>query len=440
LEKFEHAVKSVYASTLDKSALEYRMQRGLNHKEEQMAILVQRVSGTKFGEYYMPCAAGVGFSYSMYRWSEDTSANAGLLRLVAGLGTKAVDRTAEDYPRLVNLDKPEQSVMVTSEDKHRFSQRKMDVIEYSKNQVSDISVTEILKVLPKWYADLIYEHDFEAERLFRERGKSRDILFVSCQEITKKEMLMKILKDILHMLQEKYNNPVDIEFTINFREDGEFTLNLLQCRPLHIWQEVDTQEIPLLKKDKEIFRVNKTFMGNCSKLQIDIIVYITAEGYYQCPYKEKGKITNPIAKINQYYKGKNMNVLFLTPGRIGTSSPELGVPVVFADISNFKVICEYAAPEIGFVPELSYGSHMFQDIVETEMFYVALMGSRTNGTEELQLEILDNRESIFGEILPDQKEFENIIRVYDVSNDYSLYLCADHDKGQVVFGSFNNVF
>ncbi len=440
LEKFEQAVKTVYASTLNKSVLEYRMQRGLNKKEEQMAILVQRVSGTKFGEFYMPCVAGVGFSYSIYRWSEETDANAGLLRLVAGLGTKAVDRTPEDYPRLVNLDKPEQAIMVTSEDKHRFSQRRMDVIEYSNNKVSDISVTEMLKVLPNWYVELISEHDYEAERLFRERGENRDILFVSCQEITKKEKLMKIMKNILHLLQEKYENPVDIEYTINFREDGAFTINLLQCRALHIWQEAEKQDIPRINKENEIFRVNQTFMGSCSKLQVDVIVYVSAEEYHKYPYNEKGKITNPISKINQFYKGKNKNILFLTPGRIGTSSPDLGVPVVFADISNFKIICEYAVPEIGFVPELSFGSHMFQDIVETEMFYVALMGTKINGTEELQLALLDRYQSIFLDILPSEKEYENMIRVFDVSEDDNMFLCADQKKRQVAFGNFIGEF
>lgn len=243
------------------------------------------------------------------------------------------------------------------------------------------------------------------------------------------------MKDILNILQEKYENPVDIEYTINFREDGAFTMNLLQCRPLHIWQEAENQAIPDFPKEKEIFRVNKTFMGNCSKLPIDIIIYVPAEAYYNCPYKEKGKLKSPISKINQYYKDKNKNILFLTPGRIGTSSPELGIPVVFGDISNFKVICEHAAPEIGFVPELSFGSHMFLDLVEAEMFYVALMGSKINGTEELQLQRLNHQKSIFTQILPEEKEFEEIIRVYDVSDDM-MFLCADHDKRQVVLGSF----
>jgi hypothetical protein len=134
LKHFEDAVRRVYASTMDQSALEYRKKRGMDQSEEQMAILVQRVSGTRFGDYYMPCLAGVGFSYCVYRWSNDQDPNAGLLRLVAGLGTKAVDRTGIDYPRLVNLDKPESSTLVSSADKHRFSQRRLEIINIKTNQ------------------------------------------------------------------------------------------------------------------------------------------------------------------------------------------------------------------------------------------------------------------------------------------------------------------
>jgi len=436
LEKFEYAVKCVYASTLDKSALEYRIKRGLNHSEEQMAILVQRVSGTKFGDYYMPCAAGVGFSYSMYRWSDELSVNAGLLRLVAGVGTKAVDRTSLDYPRLVNMDKPQQTTLVTSAQKHRFSQRRMDVIEYSKNTVSDIPVTEILPDLPQWYVNLIAEHDIDMERRLADMGQNKEILFVSCFQITKKEILMGMLHDILKMLQENYKNPVDIEYTINFREDGAFTINLLQCRPLHIWKDAEIKKLPIIAKENEIFRINKSFMGNISSLIIDVVVYISATGYHDCLYKEKSKIKDVISKINQYYKGSDKNILLLSPGRIGTSSPELGLPVVFADISNFKVLCEYAAPDIGFVPELSYGSHMFQDIVEAEMFYVAIMGSVETGTETFQTHVVEREKSILKNIIEDVEAYEKIIQVYEAGTNHSMELYADFENRQTIFGIF----
>ena len=104
LDEFEKAIKTVYASSMGLSALDYRKRRGLDKRDEQMALLIQRVSGSYYGQYYMPCAAGVGYSYSPYRIMQDIDPAAGMLRLVMGLGTSAVDRTEGSYPRVVNLD------------------------------------------------------------------------------------------------------------------------------------------------------------------------------------------------------------------------------------------------------------------------------------------------------------------------------------------------
>jgi len=93
LAEFEKAIKTVYSSSMSLSALDYRKRRGLDKRDEQMALLIQRVSGSYYGSYYMPCAAGVGYSYSPYRIMKDIDPSAGMLRLVMGLGTSAVDRT-----------------------------------------------------------------------------------------------------------------------------------------------------------------------------------------------------------------------------------------------------------------------------------------------------------------------------------------------------------
>jgi len=432
--QFEDAVRRVYASTMDRSALEYRKQRGLDKMDEQMAILVQRVSGTKFDKYYMPCAAGVGFSYSVYRWSDELSAEAGLLRLVAGLGKKAVDRTGVDYPRLVNLDSPQSTTLIRSSDKHRFSQRRMDVIDLQKNEVREISVSDLIPELPDWYLKLICEHDYETERMFYESGRPRSILFVSCDEIVKKKELMKMMKDILSTLEEHYGNPVDIEYTINFRKDGAFTVNILQCRPMSVWQSGTNQEIPEIEKDKTLLKVNQTFMGNSSKIDIDVVVWIDSKKYHCYPYNQKSSICSVISKINKYYAGTDKKLMLVSPGRIGTSSPDLGVPVEFSDISNFKILCEYADTEIGFIPELSYGSHMFQDIVETEMFYVAVMGTEQNGTEIFRKEFFRDEISVLKYIVPNAENYSDIIKVYEFSSAKSLKLYADFKKRTVICG------
>lgn len=430
--QFENAVRRVYASTMDQSALEYRKKRGLAGSDEQMAILVQRVSGTKFGSYYMPCAAGVGFSYSVYRWSNDLSEEAGLLRLVAGLGTKSVDRTGTDYPRLVNLDKAEVTTLNTTEEKHRYSQRNLDVICLNKNELTEIPAIKLFEELPDWYTDLISEHDYDMERVFEERGQKRKIRFVSCQGIVKKNYLMKMMKDILAMLQEQYGNPVDIEYTMNFRRDGEFTVNILQCRPLYVWQKTVGSKLPQISGEKILFRVNRTFMGNSAVLPIDIVVMVDAERYHNYPYNKKSSLCRGIADINQYYKESGKTLMLISPGRIGTSSPELGLPVTFSDISGFKVICEYADRRIGFIPELSYGSHMFQDLVESEMFYVAIMDSLQSDSEIFQKNLLDGKTSILSRIHQDP-ETADIIKVYQTS-DETLKLYADFVEKVVVCG------
>ncbi len=431
--QFENAVRRVYASTMDTSALEYRKQRGLAGSDEQMAILVQRVSGTKFGSYYMPCAAGVGFSYSVYRWSNELSEDAGLLRLVAGLGTKSVDRTGNDYPRLVNLDKAEVTTLNSTEEKHRYSQRNLDVINLNKNELEEVPATKLFSELPGWYADLICEHDYDMERIFEERGQHRRIRFVSCQGIVNKTILMKMMRDILAMLQERYGNPVDIEYTMNFRRDGEFTVNLLQCRPLYIWQKADGRKLPKLPEDQILFRVERTFMGNSAMLPIDIVVMIDAERYHHYPYHKKSSLCRVIAEINRYYQGSGKTMMLLCPGRIGTSSPELGLPVSFSDISNFKLICEYADKKIGFVPELSYGSHMFQDLVETEMFYVAIPDSQQNGMELLNKGLLEGETSILNLFHMDN-EVSEIVKVYQANCRQALNLYADFEEKMVVCG------
>ncbi|OQB13742.1 MAG: phosphoenolpyruvate synthase [Firmicutes bacterium ADurb.Bin193] len=363
LENFENAIKTVYASIMDKSALEYRRSRSLSQSDEQMAVLVQRVSGTKFGDYFMPCAAGTGFSYSVYRWSDDLDQAAGMLRLVAGMGTRAVDRTDDDYPRLVNLDKPDRTTFTSIEQRHRFSQRKLDVIELSQNTIGEKSVYELLPKLPEWYKNLIAEHDSQAEIQLRERGRAGEVLFVSCDGLVKKSDFITMMKDILKVLEKQYGVPVDIEYTVNFNQDGNFVVNLLQCRPLSLWKASESVVLPALKEADTLFKVKSSFMGNTAQRKIDCVVWVDSEKYYQYLYAKKSQVVLAIDKINTHYKNTGRTLLLAVPGRIGTSSPELGVPVRFANISAFGVICEYSDGANGYMPELSYGSHMFQVLV-----------------------------------------------------------------------------
>ncbi|RMD49074.1 MAG: pyruvate, phosphate dikinase, partial [Ignavibacteria bacterium] len=115
------AVAEVYASTFGPDPIQYRSERGLIDFHEEMGIMIQEVVGTKVGKYYLPAFAGVAFSNNEFRWSPRIRRKDGLVRIVPGLGTRAVDRLSDDYPILVSPGQPNLRVNVSFEENIRYS-------------------------------------------------------------------------------------------------------------------------------------------------------------------------------------------------------------------------------------------------------------------------------------------------------------------------------
>ena len=429
MEAFETAVRTVYASTMDISALEYRKQRGLQHSDEQMAVLVQRVSGSYHGELFFPAAAGVGYSYSSYRWNKYMDPAAGLLRIVAGLGTRAVDRPDHDYPRLANLDRPAVPMQNSVADRHRFSQRIKDVLDTEKNELTETEIDSMLENLPLWYKKAVMERDYEAEAALKRMNRPRQVWFTTCQGLLENREFTELMQKMLKTLDRVYGNPVDIEYTVNLDEQGEFVVNLLQCRPLYTGGRGTVTEIPELPEKNVFFRLKDSAMGSSVKEKIDVVVQIDARAYYEYPYALKPQAAEAVGAINTYYKGKKKHILLMTPGRVGTSSPELGVPVSFAQISGFCGICEVSDNRAGYMPELSYGSHMFQDLVEAGIFYCALWGDER--TVQYNEAFFGDLENLFPVICPERKELAKMVRVSDPED---LWYWNNEQTGETVCG------
>ncbi len=430
LEELEYAIRTVYASTMSRSALDYRSRRGLQARDEQMALLVQRVSGSYYGEYYMPCVAGVGYSYSPYVFMDDLDPNAGMLRLVMGLGTSAVDRTEGSYPRLVSLDKPKATAARNSVEKHQYSQRRLELMNRASGRLEQVDPDLVKPALPAYLKRLLFEHDFETERLYRERGQSRDIEFVSCQGIVGMEKLMAQMREMLHAIQEEYDYPVDTEFTVNLSEDGDYVINLLQCRPLQVYRDSEETELRSdVEAEKVYFECKGSSMGlsRCEKL--DLIVSVDPVNYYNMPYKDKYAVAQAVGAVNWKMRGAGKKMLLMVPGRIGTSSPELGVPALFSDISEYEAICEIADSRAGYNPELSYGSHFFQDLVEAGILYNAIFENEK--TVRFERGFLDGYENLLLEYAPKAEGLEEIVKVVDVSGE-NILLSNDMKRGRII--------
>ena len=421
---FEEAVKTVYASTMSMSALDYRKRRGLDKRDEQMAILVQRVSGSRYDGFFMPCTAGVGYSASPYRMGAEHPKN-GMLRLVMGLGTAAVDRRTGSYPRLVSLDNPTKVLSTDVNDRQQFSQRIVDAISAESNDVEGFDAMKIGDAVPRFLKNMVYSHNYETESRLRERGDWRDVLFITCDGLAKNEQLMADMRGILELIQSHYEYPVDTEYTINFAPDGSYVIDLLQCRPLQLTAEGDKITVPDdIDKNDILLETKGVSMGFSREIDLDSVIYIDPIAYYQLPYRRKYEIKDALAKVNWHYRGQGKHLLLLTPGRICTSSPELGVPSGFSDISEFSVIAEVSESKVGYIPELSYGSHIFQDLVEAGILYTAVFEKES--TVAYDPGILKRFTDKTEELTSLAEDICDVFRVYEPSGSLTLY----YDMGE----------
>ena len=432
LEAFEEAVKTVYASTMNISALEYRSLNNLDDCDEQMGLLVQRVSGSYYDNYFFPTIAGVGFSYSPYSPQPDMGHNGGMLRLVMGLGTKAVDRTQNDYPRIINLDRPHAIDHPNVAERHKYSQHSLDVLDLKEVSLHEIPVDEGLEVLPRYAKRPVIEHDTEAERRFRERGRRREIVFVNCNGIVNNDKFIFMMKELLKTLETAYDYPVDVEYTVNIGADNSFVVNLLQCRPLQISTTKEEIEIP---KDvgETYFHIKNASMGRSRKENIETLVYVDSHKYYEYPYAKKSLIARIIGEINGYCKENERTSMLIVPGRIGTSSPELGIPVVFAEISQFSAILEESYSKVGYVPELSFGSHMFQDLVEADIYYGAIF--ENDKRLAFNKELINDMPNKLYDINPElDDELYEMIHVVDFDDKHlEFYHDMRNDESKAIF-------
>ena len=434
LEAFEEAVKTVYASTMNISALEYRSLNDLDGNDEQMSLLVQRVSGSYYGDYFFPSAAGVGFSYSPYSPSPDTGRNAGMLRLVMGLGTKAVDRTQRDYPRIVNLDKPKAVDVPSVVERHKRSQHYLDVLDLKNIKVSEISADKGLEVVPSYAKKAVIEHDTDAERRFRDRGQRQEVIFVNCNGLVNNDKFTSLMKELLQSLEDAYDYPVDIEYTVNVGQKGSFVVNLLQCRPLQVATTKEVVEIPQ-NRGETFFHIKNSSMGRSRKQKFDLLVYVDPHKYYEYPFAKKASLARLVGAINNYCRKHDKESMLIVPGRLGTSSPELGIPVVFADISKFSAILEESYSEVGYIPELSFGSHMFQDLVEADIYYGAIF--ENSNRLDFNKDLFNDYSNKLYEVIPDlDKELYDMIKIFEFDDgELEFYHDMKNDESICILNS-----
>jgi hypothetical protein len=438
LHSLQQAIARVWASTLNPSALLYRRSKGLLDYDERMAILIQEVRGERFGKYYMPHAAGVAFSRNLYRWAPQIRREDGFIRLVWGMGTRAVDRVGNDYPRLVALSHPMLRPSNDAKAIRRYSQQYVDLIDLEANQFKTLPVSE---VIASRYPPLRYLVQVDEDGYFvplrtsiLPSGPSR--LVMTFDELLRRTPFAERMREMLHVLEQNYKSPVDLEFTLILQEPEsgkpKLMIDLLQCRPQGHLMATERVSIPAdLPQDKVVFSTRFVVpQGHIDK--VDYVLYVTPEGYFSLPTERaRNELKYTIGRLNAALDGKKF--ICVGPGRWGSSNSDLGVPIDYGDIYHTLALVELSGAGIGPAPEPSLGTHFFQDILEAQIYPLAIVIEDPQTI--FKQEFFESTPSCLNEFIQAAPAIESalrLVRVSDYCKNHHLRLIMDDEKSQAV--------
>jgi len=438
LEALTQAIALTYASTLNPDALLYRRSKGLQDYDERMAVMIQTVQGERFGKYYLPFAAGVAFSHNLYRWAEQIRREDGFARLVWGLGTHAVERGGNDYPRLVALSHPTLQPDDEPQAIHYYSQKFIDVIDLEENVFKSVPVQEVIS--PQ-YAPLRYLAQIEEDGYFatpRGRVMQDDLprAVVTFDEFLRRTSFAAQLSRALKLLEEHYQVPVDVEFTAEVGDGGgvcsppRVTITLLQCRPQSQLQQMSPGMLPADLCEEDIlfsthFMVPVGYLGNLRS-----VIYISPAGYFGLATQaERNEVSRIVSQLNSLLPPKTF--ICVGPGRWGTTNPDLGVFVNYADVYNAGAMIELCGGDTGVAPEPSFGTHFFQDLMEAQIYPLALrLDDRNTAYNRKFFEETPNQ---LADILKTSESMANVVKLIEVSayranHHMEIYLNGDQNR------------
>lgn len=415
LENLLNAIKLVYASALNPHVLAYRKKRRLSENDEQMAVLVQRVSGMPQGRYFFPILAGVAFSRNLYAWSERISADDGVIRLVYGLGTRAVDRVDSDYPRMIAVSNPTLRPEIGMKVK-RYSQRQVDVLDLQENEFVTVPCSEALGLSRRehlYYLISKIEDGDISDPISNFIATPPAQMLITFNNLIRKTAFVKIIEKMLQELENAYGHPVDTEFTAAVDPQGHVRVNLLQCRPLFLPGSsaalADVEELPA---ERILFRT-EAMMNGGEVNGINYIIYVDPQAYSRhADMSGKLGLGRVIGQLNSHPSLIDETVMMIGPGRWGSSNIDLGVNVGYADLNNARVLVEIAREEAGHLPEVSYGTHFFLDLVEAQIVFLAVYPDEENS--EYNGAFFSNSANLLTELLPEAAAYQHLLRVIDV--------------------------
>ena len=371
----DKAIKSVYASVFYNGSRTYIQTTGNLQSEEKMAVVIQNICGSEHNGLYYPLISGVGRSVNFYPIGGERMED-GIVNVVFGLGKSVVEggktlRFSPEFPKkILQLSLPYLAM--------RDSQKMMFALDLrpgafkiSRNEGVNLAHIPVTEVIPDYAnSNLVFSTYSAVNSRIVPGVEESGARIVSFDAILKygKYPLAKALSEIMDICRKELLCEVEIEFAADVAPSGKLSLKLLQVRPISSYsaeQEVNFDE--LKTSLGTLFLESGKALGNGFVNDVSHIVYIAPDKFNSLSTRE---IAAELAEINNTFKSRNEGYILIGPGRCGSSDPNLGIPVIWSDISEAKMIVEYSMP--GFQVEPSQGTHFFQNITSLGVGYLSI--------------------------------------------------------------------
>lgn len=412
LSALSDAIAEVYASTLGPDPIEYRAERNLLDFQEGMAILIQEVIGTRVGPYFLPAFAGVAFSRNEFRWSPRIRREDGLVRLVPGLGTRAVDRVGDDFPVLCAVGQPGLRVNATPEEVVRYAPRYLDVLNLEAGRFETVEAAAFLR---DYGAELpgvenlvsIFQDGHLRTPLRGQIEFDRDDLVITFEGLLTRTPFVKQVHTLLKLLEDKMGTPADIEFAHDGRQ-----LVLLQCRAQSRAKLAAPAPIPRDVPPERVLFTAHRHVSNGHVPSLTHIVYVDPEAYARLDGLDAlVAVGRAVGRLNKVLPKRQF--VLMGPGRWGSRGDiKLGVRVGYSDINNSALLVEIARRKGDYTPDLSFGTHFFQDLVEAEIRYLPLYPDEQGVV--FNEGFLTQAPNALAELVPEYTALSDVVRVIDV--------------------------
>ncbi|UCF13031.1 MAG: hypothetical protein JSW06_01930 [Thermoplasmatales archaeon] len=371
LEQLCNAIKLVYASVFYKDAKVYIESTSAKIDEEKMAVIIQELIGYDHNGRFYPTLSGVGQSYNYYPISHQKREE-GTVSIAVGLGYSVVGgekvlRFSPYHPEIIpDFSTPELTLQNSQRELYVLNTNNQN-IKFSEKDES-IEKINISNIIDDGTLELITSTYDKNDGMIRDGFSKQGPHLITFAGILKYDVfpLASILRDFLEAGEKSMGCPVEIEFVVNFNAKNKKppTFAIIQIRPLILSQEHAhiTWDEDNIKKEKILIHSKKA-LGNGVINSIKDIVYVPPKTFD--PAKTI-KIAEEIGTINQTLK--DTPYLMIGPGRWGTQDRWLGMPVLWSEISNVKVMVETALEDFNIKP--TQGTHFFQNIISRGIGYI----------------------------------------------------------------------